>query len=269
LHKLDRGIQTLAAARRLQSAIDVRTLLATCLVAGCSFEQGQYVEPGGDPGDPVDDVTLDAGTTTASKCKFDDTALRLCIEFEDGVYSPRVTDNSTYKLDANASNINEWLRFALPAAATYWESSLQVPEHAMLDVSGAITVESWTRIPIYHLAGLIRNQGQYTMWVDTNGRLNCSIGGVSATAPTSIGADVWRHVACTFDGATLKLYVDGGLARCATQTGTIAVNGTTGTRLAGGLTGAIDDIRIYARALAETEICSHADKTPGCPATCP
>jgi hypothetical protein len=249
----------------------VRFLLATCLVAGCSFEPGQLVEqpddPSGDPG--VDDVPPDAADTpTGRTCKFPDPSLRLCIEFEDGVYSPAVTDASPYALDAKATNVNEWLRDVFPAAATYWQSSLAVPEHAMLDVTDAITLEAWARVPIYHQAGLIRNQGQYTMWVDSNGRLACTILGVTATTPTSIGADVWRHLACTYDGSVLKLYVNGALQRCTNLTGSIATTGTNGTRLASGLTGAIDDIRIYARALVDTEICSHADKAT-CAATCP
>jgi len=66
----------------------------------------------------------------------------------------------------------------------------------------------------------------------------------------------------------LRLFVDGAVQRCQADKRDIPMTGTQGTRLASNLVGAIDDIRVYARALPGGEICSHADKT-GCAATCP
>ena len=70
----------------------------------------------------------------------------------------------------------------------------------------------------------------------------------------------WHHVAGTFDGNQLRLYIDGGLANSMDYTGSIASttfpvnigrNSQETDRL---YRGAIDEIRIYNRALSEGEI---------------
>ena len=70
----------------------------------------------------------------------------------------------------------------------------------------------------------------------------------------------WHHVAGTFDGTQLRLYVDGSLADSMDYTGTIATttypvnigrNSQNTDRL---YEGAIDEVRIYNRALTEGEI---------------
>jgi hypothetical protein len=264
-----RRIEALAAARRLQSFSDVRILLATCIVAGCGFDHGVLVDEG-DPGTPVgDDPTVDAGPplVSARTCKYPDSELRLCIEFDDKILSPMARDGSTHQIDANATKILEDTRNGLPAAATTLESSVRVPEHAMLDITGAITFEAWLRVPTYLAATPIGNVGQYGITIDTSGRVSCRIGTAIATSP-AIGRDMWRHVACVFDGSRLRLYLDGTPASCQAATIRMPTSGTMGTWLAYNYAGGIDDIRVYARALAAPEICTHADKTT-CVSTCP
>jgi len=71
---------------------------------------------------------------------------------------------------------------------------------------------------------------------------------------------VWHHVAGTFDGNQLRLYVDGSLADSMDYTGAIAtstypVNIGRNSQETGRLyEGAIDEVRIYNRALSEGEI---------------
>jgi hypothetical protein len=71
---------------------------------------------------------------------------------------------------------------------------------------------------------------------------------------------VWHHVAGTFDGTQLKLFIDGGLASTLDYTGSIATgtypvnlgrNSQNTDRL---YEGALDEARIYNRALSEGEI---------------
>ena len=75
----------------------------------------------------------------------------------------------------------------------------------------------------------------------------------------------WHHVAGTYDGTQLRLYVDGGLADSADYIGSIATttysvnigrNSQNTDRL---YEGAIDDVRIYNRALSAGEILYLAD----------
>jgi len=240
----------------------VRFVVAILMVAGCSFENGKAVDTGSAEPD------VDAMPESISRtCKYPDSALRLCIEFDDRVFTPAATDGSPYGLDASASQIDEASRGSVPAAAVRADSSLAVAETAMLDISPSLTLETWLRVPAYQLAAPIYNAGQYSLGLDGYGRVSCWIGNVGAVSPQAIGKDTWRHVACVFDGKVLALYVDGSIQRCQARTQPIPTAGTAGTKLGENLVGDIDDVRIYARALAGTEICSHADKT-GCTATC-
>ncbi len=68
---------------------------------------------------------------------------------------------------------------------------------------------------------------------------------------------VWHHIAGTFDGATVSLYLDGVSQATSVYNPTIALsdpNVYLGSDGANCYQGALDDVRIYDRALSETEI---------------
>jgi Concanavalin A-like lectin/glucanases superfamily len=80
-----------------------------------------------------------------------------------------------------------------------------------------------------------------------------------AVGTAALPLDAWTHLASTYDGATLRLYVNG------TQVATRAISGalaaTTGALRLGGnaiwaeyFAGQIDDVRLYERALSAAEI---------------
>jgi hypothetical protein len=86
------------------------------------------------------------------------------------------------------------------------------------------------------------------------------IGGDTDThAPTGLTLNIWSHVAATYDGATLRLYVNGTQVSSRAVTGNIAVS-TGQVRIGGNnvwgeyFAGLIDEVRIYNRALTATEI---------------
>ena len=91
--------------------------------------------------------------------------------------------------------------------------------------------------------------------------------GIFLNSVTSLSLGVWYHVAATVQGATVKLYINGVLD----SSGTTPVAATTTTDpLTFGHTGnwgytpypgALDDIRIYSRALSAAEVASLASKT--------
>ncbi len=212
----------------------------------------------------------DAQVSTVVMCKYDDPALRLCVEFADGNYST-ATEGSQYHFPTNTSDLIAVMRSGQRAAGTWYYSRLSVDEHQMLDITPMITFETWMSVPDwpgYNNAALVSNQNQYGITIDDNGRVACQVGSLSARTDNAIGKETWRHVACVFDGAQLVLYVDGAVTKC--QPGSIGIPtaGTNGTRLISGFAGGIDDMRIYARNLSAAEICSHADKT-ACASTCP
>ena len=71
--------------------------------------------------------------------------------------------------------------------------------------------------------------------------------------------NIWSHLALTYDGATLRLFVNGQLASAQTVSGLIATSGDP-LRIGGDaiwgeyFAGLIDEVRIYNRVLSPSEI---------------
>ena len=78
--------------------------------------------------------------------------------------------------------------------------------------------------------------------------------------------NTWTHLATTYDGANVRLYLNGALAATRAATGAITVS--TGALQIGGnsvwsewFKGLIDEVRVYSRALsAGTEIAADRDR---------
>src|SRR5438874_8400922 len=76
---------------------------------------------------------------------------------------------------------------------------------------------------------------------------------------SALALNTWTHLAGTYDGATLRFYVNGAQVTSRALTGSI-VSSTAPLRIGGNsvwgeyFTGAIDDVRVYNRALSATEI---------------
>jgi hypothetical protein len=87
-----------------------------------------------------------------------------------------------------------------------------------------------------------------------------SIGGEqNAAGPSSLPLNAWSHLAAVYDGQTLRLYVNGNLAASKPQTGSAEVS--SGALRIGGnsvwsewFKGAIDEVRVYDRALSVDEV---------------
>lgn len=82
----------------------------------------------------------------------------------------------------------------------------------------------------------------------------------AANAPSKVTLNTWTHIACTFDGTNINLYVNGVLQTTTNAPGTI-VEGTSGSLFLGAdgtgdyaYKGRLDDVRLYNRALSAAEI---------------
>jgi fibronectin type 3 domain-containing protein len=81
----------------------------------------------------------------------------------------------------------------------------------------------------------------------------------NARGTAALPLNAWSHLAATYDGAALRLYVNGALVRTLAVTGSMTVS--TGVLRLGGneiwsewFQGLIDEVRIYNRALTQAEI---------------
>jgi chitodextrinase len=96
---------------------------------------------------------------------------------------------------------------------------------------------------------------------------HANVNNLDRYAPASpIAVNAWTHLATTYDGASLKLYVNGALKTTMALSGPIA-SSTNPLRIGGNAVwgewfkGQIDDVRVYNRALSVAEITSDL-KTP-------
>ncbi len=142
---------------------------------------------------------------------------------------------------------------------------------SLLNLTTAMTLEAWvfptttsgvrdilikegTNADIYNLyARNWRGRPEANVLV---GGANRVAEGTAAQAPA---ANVWTHVAGTYDGTTLRLFINGVQAASVNRSGPIATS--TGPLRIGGnslwgefFQGRIDEVRIYNRALTQAEI---------------
>ena len=135
-----------------------------------------------------------------------------------------------------------------------------------LDLTGPITVMGWMQLRSLYASSC----GSFAMKAHDygieicNGKLSGAVKGnnvwTAAMSPTLTSADlnVWKHVAMTYDGATVRLYIGGVLISSATGAHTSTDNplllGHWTNPVSNYWDGLIDEVRIFSRALAAAEI---------------
>lgn len=286
----------------------MRWVYVACTVtalAGCGFSAsgGQSVD-GPDSGVVGDDEPTPPTDPIARHCDTSDTALRMCIDFDDAATGPSAaTDGSGKGHDATASNFTMTTRSSEHAAQLASTSRLHVAESPDLDISDAMTVSLWTNIAIadYPTGSaqrwLLDNNNQYFVYVRPGGAVRCGIGNTVVDTGVILPAGDWHHIACTYDGENFAVHIDGIRAGCRKLNGmqggvgggvgfpgggpgggndhgipTDGIDGLAlGANLGAGnnytdpLIGGLDNVQIYSRALSTSELCAAAGKT-GCDA---
>jgi hypothetical protein len=95
----------------------------------------------------------------------------------------------------------------------------------------------------------------------------------NARSPGPLTANTWAHLAATYDGTTLRTYVDGELAGSTTQSSGPIIPGDGALWIGGNgiwgehFKGAIDEVRIYDRALSAAAIQADMTTPVGAPAS--
>lgn len=246
------------------------------LVGACHFDHGAAPLLRDDGAVPPPDTSQDAQSNTepdaaidAMPSRFCDSAggtLVACYEFED-----TTQDGSGHHLDATMTNVTFPGGKVGKAMQFDTTSAADVGETPMFDLN-ALTIEAWirpTQLPASgQRAGIVDNNGQYGLFYNDSGRLQCTLSnGASLGFDANIPTNTWTHVACTYDGASAALLVNGRTVVTAANGGMLATNGTTGISIAADnppgagsrLVGKIDQLRIFSVARTEAEICEAAD----------
>jgi len=172
------------------------------------------------------------------------------------------------------------------------DSYVAIPYRTNNHPEKAITVDLWFAVDSFDRQVLIStyNEGGYRLAFDDGNDLWWTIrtekGDVSVPIPhESILLHRWHHVAGTYDGALLKIYLDGVLRNVASAPGTIlyshpndvmlGVDAGTGsvqdTQCNGYFKGGIDEVRIYDYALTYGQVmddrfsCAEEPRVPEVP----
>jgi hypothetical protein len=148
---------------------------------------------------------------------------------------------------------------------------VSVPDNATLDLGGTGTIEAWVRPNAINRWNSVVAKGNsnsdsahnYALEITDANRARCVLGSGTAgrllDSTVTIAAGQFRHLACTWNGTTLSLYIDGVLNNSTAQA--ITPGGNTSPLYIGQfggnadrLNGTIDEVRIYNRALSQAEI---------------
>ena len=155
---------------------------------------------------------------------------------------------------------------------------IKVPDAAPLDVN-RFTLAAWVRyLPLVHDTRweVLEKAGAYWMNIRTDSRrlrAGAFFGGCQGQpgskwryldSAKSIPEKKWTHVASTYDGATLRIYINGVLDRSMAVTGATCANADpliVGAKYKPSANiseayfdGRLDDVRVYRRALSASEI---------------
>jgi len=159
---------------------------------------------------------------------------------------------------------------------------IEVTRTTALEPANSLTVSAWVKAPAQSNFGRIISHGSstqgYELILQTSGagskmEFNLGIGGVEydVFSNGSVADSLWHHVTGTYDGKTMRLYIDGVL-----QTDTQAITGSVGYSASNNLRmgvqenttsndydGLLDEARIYNRTLSGNEVSQLYSWAPG------
>ena len=177
---------------------------------------------------------------------------------------------------ANSTTVNVFANSCTAAAALNFDGTNDYVNcgNAMSTIfasSNKITVEAWVKpsstsgngcivgnyntSPSSNMQFLLRRDGtSYTFWTDAG------TGFTNVSSVATVTTNVWQHVAGTWDGATMKIFVNGILSGTASKVGTNLLASNTnqvwigGNSIAEKFTGDIDEVRIWNSNRTQCEI---------------
>lgn len=207
------------------------------------------------------------------------------IEFYSNMLSKRISRKSLF-LFIVLMSIAQFSIAQTPATGLAFTRSgitgynyVDVAVDPVLNISHAITIETWIN-PTFPLgvqdvvskSSVGVNSGyifprtsdgwanvEFLLYINGQGWQTLSVPYTNNSA-TPINLNEWHHLAATYDGYTMKIYIDGNLYGTKSFAGSIAVNnnnltisGQTGF-VGEFFDGKVDDVRIWNRALTQCEI---------------
>jgi len=194
--------------------------------------------------------------------------LYLPFDYDDGSYARDRSGHGNHGTIYGAATVEGKMGAALSFDGV--DDHVRIPDSASLDLTAAISIEAWfkpNRVNYAYDQEIVsKHYSAYELGIAPNTDEVVFVLSITGTYTglTSTGADlqvgVWYHVVATYDGSTMKIYVNGAEVGSRSAVGTIDVNdyflaigarGGFATKL---YEGCIDEVRMYNRALSRDEI---------------
>ena len=192
--------------------------------------------------------------------------LRACIRFDTDVSGTYADESGnantvTHSGGAQIDGISDQAIDGTPG------SHYEIADSASLDLTTAMTLEAWLRVdslPTSGRVGILDNDGQYALFLYSGTGLRCSTT-IDALPHIPVTTGAWFHVACTWDGTTLTMYLDGVQVASMASSGTIDTSNTNPISLLNSsplwdepADAAMDNLRIWHTARTQAQICADA-----------
>ncbi|HLT24099.1 MAG TPA: S8 family serine peptidase [Ignavibacteria bacterium] len=182
---------------------------------------------------------------------------------EDNTYGNGVIDvKAAYDFLSSSSGSNENYAMTLPTPGVNTNYVAIPHQSSMVGFGNNITIEGWMKIGTTTNANTLLNKGatsfDYQLGVNAGGNPFFRGQGTIVIANTYImPVNVWKHLAATYDGTTVRFYVDG--VEIFSQASAITLGSSTNEmRIGRGGSdpgsGAIDEVRLWSVARTQSEI---------------
>ena len=220
-------------------------------------------------------ATSEVTVTTSNRGAPTTKGLVASYSFDDGT-GANIVDDSAYKHPAGSIVGAAWAEKGQHGGALQFDGDddvVTIPHVAALDLTSAMTVEAWVNpsqvdenwrsavmkeLTPESFPGLAYGLYATTDTAGPSGVVN--VNGDQHLRGEALAANVWTHLAATYDGVTQRLFVNGVEVNSRSVSGAI-VNSTgplsiggNGQWLEENFAGMIDEVRIYNRALSAAEI---------------
>ena len=151
-----------------------------------------------------------------------------------------------------------------------------IADHSLFDFTSQITIEAWVRPTVrsnWDTIVMKPSGSSARAYALYSGNSNGNVAGtlrLGSTERTVTGAlltlNTWTHVAMTYNGSIIRLYVNGTQVATRSASGSITTSGNALTiggssTFARWFAGTIDEVRFYNRALSQSEIQAGMNQT--------
>jgi hypothetical protein len=178
-------------------------------------------------------------------------------------------DKSTNSYDLTLTSIDEadWMPGKYGSALDFDGSAdyaTSTPENGNFSINSySVTAWIYRQTDTGGIEAIVDNRDAdndgWSMFVDASDKLSCSYNSTDSVSTTSIALNTWYHVACTSNGSTMSLHLNGISEDSDAITGSISE--TTDIRIATQsygtsqkFSGLVDDVKVFSSTLTPSQI---------------